>query len=63
MIHLTDYRGLIAATQPAVAADFLERDFWPASQFCGQMSHPLCRNHCVLSECTLIQTPTAVADI
>jgi hypothetical protein len=24
-------RGLIAATQPALAADFLERDLWPGT--------------------------------
>ena len=38
------------------------RDFWPASQFGGQMPQPLCRNYCVLSECAVIQTRTAVAD-
>jgi len=26
------------------------------------MSYPLCRNHCVLSECAVIQTKTAVAN-
>ncbi len=41
-------------------ADFPYRD-WPVSQFGGQMSYPLCRNYCVLSECAVIQTQTAVA--
>ncbi|MBP1599406.1 MAG: hypothetical protein H6Q05_4783, partial [Acidobacteria bacterium] len=39
-----------------------QRDFWPASQSGGQISHPLCWNHCILSERAVIQTRTAMAD-
>ena len=39
-----------------------QSDFWPASRFGGQMSHPPGRNYCVLSECAVLQTQTAVID-
>jgi hypothetical protein len=53
-----DTVGAVGAGQDYV----LERDFWPASQSGGQMSHLVCRNYCVLSECAVIPTQTAMAD-